>query len=111
MAKFQTFEVAVDLINAIRPLITNIAMHDRDLADQLKRASSSIPLNINEGVYRVGRDRLHSFRIAAGSAGEVEAVIKVALAWGYLDVASCEQSLNLLTRVSAMLWSLTHPKR
>src|SRR4051812_20843998 len=46
--RFEAFEIAVELITQLRPLVALIAQHDRDLAEQIKRAGSSIPLNLAE---------------------------------------------------------------
>lgn len=109
MSRFEAFEVALELITALKPLIAKIALHDRDLADQLRRAGSSGPLNINEGSRRVGRDRGHSYRIAAGSAAEVRAGLAVAQAWGYINVQDYQRPYKLADRLLAMLWRLNNP--
>ena len=104
---FDAFEISIELIEALRSPAERIKGHDADLASQLRRAASSIPLNLNEGRRRVGKDRLHHWRIAAGSADEVRAALSVAAAWGYLAQAEVERSLALLDRVLAMLWRMT----
>lgn len=43
------YSVSIQLIRVIRPLVERIAQHDRDLADQIRRAMNSIPLNLSEG--------------------------------------------------------------
>ena len=108
--RFEAFEIAVELITQLRPLVALIAQQDRDLAEQIKRAGSSIPLNLAEGSRRVGRDRGHCFRIAAGSAAEVRAALAVAQGWGYVGADAGAQANALLDRVLAMSWRLTHPQ-
>ncbi len=105
---FEVFEVAVELVAALRAPTAAIAAKDADLARQLRRAASSVPLNIGEGNQRSGGDRVHHFRIAAGSAAETLAALRVAHAWGYAETGSLEPALALLDRVRAMLWRLTH---
>ncbi len=105
---FQVFEVAVELVAALRAPVAAIAARDADLARQLRRAASSVPLNIGEGNQRRGGDRLHHFRIAAGSAAETAAALRVAQAWGHTDAGALEPALELCDRVRAMLWRLTH---
>ena len=83
-----------------------IFLHDPDLADQLRRAASSMVLNIGEGSRRQGRDRMNRYRIAAGSAAETRDALAVARAWGYVD--SIEAPLEALDRVLAILWVVTH---
>ena len=75
---FHVYEVAKELARACRPLIERIERRDRSLADQARRAAQSVMLNVREGNRRAGRDRLHSFRIAAGSADEVVGALDVA---------------------------------
>jgi 23S rRNA-intervening sequence protein len=55
-----------------------------------------------------GRDRIHSWRIAAGSAEEVRASLLIAEAWGYVEPDILAPSLELLDRISAMLYRMTH---
>jgi len=80
------------------------------LADQLRRAASSMPLNVAEGAQRLSRDRLQHYRIAAGSAAEARSALQVACAWGYVGGQQVEDADALLDRVVAVLWRLTHPK-
>ena len=111
MAKFDAYEVSLQLIPALRPIVTAIALHDRSLADQIRRAGSSVPLNVAEGARRSGKDRNHSYRIAAGSAAEVRAALSVARGWEYVDATQARAADELLDRVLALLWRLTHPRR
>jgi four helix bundle protein len=41
-------EVALEMIRTLQPLMKAIARHDRSLAVQLRRAASSVALNIAE---------------------------------------------------------------
>jgi len=106
--KFDAYEVSVELISALRDVVAVVARHDPDLARQLRRAATSVPLNVAEGNRRAGRDRLHLFRVADGSAREVVAGLEAAAAWGYLDAAAVSPAFALADRVAAMLWKLTH---
>jgi four helix bundle protein len=67
-----------------------------------------VPLNIAEGGRRVGKDRKHHWRVAAGSADEVRVALRTAVAWGDLDVAATKPPLKLIDRVIAMLWRMTN---
>jgi hypothetical protein len=57
----------------------------------------------------VGRDRLHLWRIAAGSTAEVDAALRVAEAWGYVEPGALAPALTVCDRVKAMRWRLTRP--
>ena len=103
-------EVASQLIRAQRPSLDAVERHDKDLANQLRRAGSSVLMNVSEAKKRIGKDRAHLFRIAAGSAEEVRAALSIATGWGYLTDASVASALALLDRELALLWGLTRRK-
>jgi four helix bundle protein len=106
---FQAYDVSLALIRSLRESLVKIAQHDRNLADQIRRAAASVPLNLREGGGRVGRDRLHLWRVAAGSAEELVAAAQVAEAFGYVDDGELADAAALANRVLAMCWRLTHP--
>ena len=89
-------------------LVESIARKDPDLARQLRRAGTSIPLNVAEGAQRRGKDRAHSYPIAAGSAAESVEALLSAIAWDYITDADAADALAHLDRERAMLWRLTH---
>jgi four helix bundle protein len=92
---------------SLRAPLAVLDRRDPSLAQQLRRAAASVPLNLGEG-RRTGKDRLHLWRVAAGSADEVAASLRVAEAFGHLDRASVDHALGLCDRLLAMLWRLTH---
>jgi four helix bundle protein len=102
------YDVSVELIRRLRGLVARIQTCDGDLANQIRRAASSVPLNLSEAQRRAGRDRSHLFRVAAGSATELRAALQVAEAWGYVAAADLAEPLALLDRLAAMTWRLTH---
>ncbi len=106
--RFHALEVALELVAVLHPIVAKIASHDAGLAKQLRNALSSMPLNVSEGNRRLGRDRIHLWSMAAGSADEVRTCLGIALAWGYVDEATLKEPLELLDRELAMLWRLTH---
>ena len=60
---FDLLTVAMSLCSLMRGPLEKIARRDRDLARQIRRATSSIPLNVAEGRQRAGRDREHLYRV------------------------------------------------
>jgi four helix bundle protein len=85
-----------------------IRRHDARLAQQIVDSASSIASNLAEGNRRVGKDRLHFFRIAAGSADETQTHLQVALAWGWVESQDIDHTLGLIDQELAMLYTLTH---
>jgi four helix bundle protein len=104
---FQALEVSLELVRSLRRPVERLRVRDRALSEQIRRAASGVSLNLAEGRRRGGADRLHSWRIAAGSAEEVRAALRVAVAWGDLTAAEVSEALLLLDRLLAMLWRLT----
>ena len=102
------FEVALELVRHLREPLVVLARRDPSLADQLRRAAASVPLNVAEGRRRTGRDRLHHWRIAAGSADELVAGLRVAETWGHLAPEAIAPALASGDRLLGLLWGLTH---
>ena len=103
--------LALELIDAIAPLTQPIALRDRALVDQLRRAAQSIALNLAESTGHRGGNRRMRFASALGSVYETRAVLQIAASWGYVDAAEVERALTLADRVAAMTWRLLNPSR
>jgi len=107
MAQFHVLTASLALMSQLKASVERIARRDADLARQLRRAASSVPLNISEGNMRTGRDRTHLFTVALGSVTEARTALDVAVAWGYVDAAALADAFATIDRVRAMLWRLT----
>ena len=105
--QFLVLEAALELIALLREPHARIRQHDPDLAKQIRRAASSIALNLGEGERRRGRDRIQHYRIAAGSARETQVALRVAAAWGYVDEATGRSASDTLDEILRMLWRIT----
>ena len=106
--KFDCLEISYQLIRELRVPLTRIRRVDGRLHVQLRTAAASIALNVAEGRGREGKDRVHHWRIARGSAEEVCAILKVAEAFGDLPIDECRAAHETLTRILQMLWRMTH---
>jgi four helix bundle protein len=107
---FDAFEVGIEMVKALREPIDAIRRSDASLADQALRAAQSVVLNVAEGQRRIGRDRVRFFAIAAGSAAELHAALRLADALGIVSATSIEAAGALLDREKAMLYRLVHKR-
>jgi len=73
---FQVLEFSLELISSLREPLKVIRCRDPQLYRQIRAAGSSVAMNIAEGNWRSGGDRLHHFRVAAGSAAEVRTALR-----------------------------------
>ena len=78
------YDVLLDLVRSVGPLVKQIERRDPDLARQCRRALASAPLNLSEGSYNRGGNRPARYHTALGSLREALACLEVAAALGYL---------------------------
>ena len=101
-----TLNLMLDAIRLLRPLVTKIERHDRDLGKQLRRAASSAALNLAEATGSdpgTARARLHT---ALGSVRETRAALQVATAWAYLDPTEASTADDELDHVAAATYRM-----
>jgi four helix bundle protein len=101
------YEVILELLRMLAPVIKQIEVHDRDLARQLKKASTSIAQNTAEGSGSRGGTRRARYESASGSAQESGSCLDSALSLGYVESLNPEL-LDKLDHVRAVLWKLSH---
>ena len=76
--KLDVYQKSVDFAEEICELTKGFSRGNYYLADQINRASLSIPLNIAEGNGRYHKaDRINFFRIARGSAFECVPILEI----------------------------------
>jgi four helix bundle protein len=104
-------QTMLQTLPALGRVILSIRRHDRNLADQTRRASTSTCLNLAEADGSdpgTARARLHS---ALGSLRETRTALQVAQAFGYLSPETVAPLDNQLDSVAAMTFRRLHPKR
>lgn len=103
------YDFAVEAAGIALNLAVKVPAPLKPVADQLIRSASSVPANLAEGHSRTGRDRAHLWRIAYGSAKEVDSHLKLLVAAGAVNRARADNALELFDQVRAMTWRLLHP--
>ena len=82
------------------------------LADQMRRAASSVALNFSEGYGKsTPADQRRYFRIARGSAYEVAAALDIALGFEAVTAERQTQGKELCDHLAAMLTRFRNPVR
>lgn len=107
MSTLVAYEVALELVQELRPILERVKKHDSNLADQMRRAATSVVLNLSEGQRREAGNKRRAFEIAHGEAREVLGCLECAAAWGYvIDAANAKRKLD---RLLGLCWGLTRP--
>ena len=79
------YKVILELVRSLRPVLESMERRDADLARQMRRALTSVPLNVSEGAYSRGKNRLARYHTAAGLMREVWSCVETAAALGYVE--------------------------
>ena len=79
------YPVALLLLSEVRPSLDRIEKRDRNLHNQMLRASESMVLNLAEGSYSQGGNKRVRYFNSLGSTREVLACVEVAMALGYIE--------------------------
>ncbi len=96
-------ETVLRLVRELVPVLEAIGRHDPDLGRQMRRALTSVPLNIAEGASSRGRSRGLRYQTAAGSMREVGACIDVAHALGYVPSPAAVVSGDIALVVNTLM--------
>lgn len=105
---FDLLDVSLAVLEVLAPVEARLRSRRKSLADQVIRAAESVALNASEARERAGLDRTDLFRRAAGSAAELTTALRIARARQYISAEDHAAVEQLLDRVRAMLYKLTH---
>ncbi|MBE7483133.1 MAG: four helix bundle protein [Polyangiaceae bacterium] len=75
------YPITVETMRELRPFIERIERKDGDLCRQMRKAASSVVLNMSEGMGSRGKLRQVRYHTALGSARETLACLEVAQAF------------------------------
>ena len=106
---FDALDKAISAAGIAISLVMRVPAPLKPIADQVIRAASSVPANIAEGAGRSGRDRLHHWRIAYGSAKEVDTHLRLLIEARAINASTAENAVCLFDDVRAITWRLLHP--
>jgi len=106
---FDAHDKAIQAAGIAISLVMRVPAPLKPIADQVIRSASSVPANLAEGAGRAGRDRLHHWRIAYGSAKEVDTHLRLLIGAGAITGTNAENAVLLFDDVRAMTWRLLHP--
>ena len=102
--KLDVYQVAVRFLPLAVAIADSLPPRHAGLADQLRRASLSIPLNIAEGSGKsTGPDQRRFFAMARGSAMESAAILDACTALALIEQPRAEEADQLLLSTVRML--------
>jgi len=98
------YQAAISFLALAARLFDQFPRGYGSVADQFKRASLSIPLNLAEGYGKRGQlDRARFYDIARGSAHECGALMDASRVLGLIDDRAFSEGKALLHRIISML--------
>ena len=98
---------ALQAASGLRRVMPALRKRDRSLFDQVHRAMNSVVLNIAEAEGNDPGTAKARFASACGSAKEVRAGLRLAVAYGYVRASSVVAVERTLDEVCAMSWRLS----
>ena len=102
--RLDVYQAAVQFVGLVDPLLDKAPAGRGYLADQLRRAATSIALNIAEGAGEFSpKEKVRFYRIARRSATECAAVLDVLGQLRLADEESLVTGRQLLQRIVSML--------
>ena len=99
--KLSVYQDALSLVDMSYVMIQTFPVWEKNnLSDQLRRASTSVALNIAEGNGRQStRDYVHFLRISLGSINEIEAIAEIAIRQNFISDAVYRQFTGDLGKI------------
>ena len=88
-----------------------IAQHDKELANQIRRAWVRAGMNCGEAQYRRGAKGKNRFDDAMGEAREAFTGLRMAHAFQYVDATRCEPLAAEVDRVVGALYVLANKRK
>jgi four helix bundle protein len=105
--RMEVYRLSLEFILIVKRIIESLAVGQSDLADQLRRASTSISLNIAEGAGEFSKkEKARFYRMGKRSATECAAVLDIWRTLGLISNEEFSSGRSVLLRVVSMLIGL-----
>ena len=104
--RLEAYQSATKFLAEATKIAGEVPRGHGDLADQLRRAALSVPLNIAEGSGKFSRDARRFYTVARGSALECAAILDALASLGLFEDNHLAQGRAFLERVVATLTGL-----
>jgi four helix bundle protein len=105
--RLDAYQVAIDFVALANDVVEHLPRGRAHLADQLQRASLSVPLNIAEGAGEFSpKDKRRFYRMALRSATECSAILDVCRRLDLAQAGVLSSGRDLLLRIVSMLTRL-----
>ncbi len=110
--ELDVYKVTIEFIATAEAIVDRLPRGHGNLVDQLRRAATSIVLNIAEGAGEAqGDEKKRIYRIARRSAFECAAALDVLRLRRLADETELKNADELLERIGAMLTRMTSGRR
>ena len=102
--KLKVWQDAVNFVSEIYPMLITYPSEEKfGLISQIKRASTSISVNIAEGAARSSKKEFIRFLYYSnGSISELDTLFEISLNLNYLSTENHKQLIEKLNKLSAM---------
>ena len=102
--RLDVYRAAIDFVILVDQVVETFPKGRAYLADQLRRAGSSVPLNIAEGAGEFsGNEKIRFYRIAKRSATECASIFDVCRSLNLIQETLYSRARELLIRIVSML--------
>lgn len=110
--KLDVYQVALEFVALVDNIVEHLPIGKAYLADQLKRAGSSVPLNIAEGAGEYsGNEKIRFYRMAKRSATECASILDVCNRLQVIEEVHYTKGRELLIRIVSMLVKMAQSSR
>jgi len=108
--KLDVYRVSIEFVSVTESVVSAIPKGRAYLSDQLRRAGTSIVLNIAEGAGEFcSNEKARFYRMAKRSATECAAVLAICQGLGLISTRDVITGRDLLLRIVSMLTKMVKP--